>query len=92
MSSLKGTSHYYIVSVIYMVKEKMDKGAYMMVFGIPWWVLMLVVLIFLSGYMAFRAMRAEHILEQQFIEREGEVYINRMEDERKRRGQRRMEE
>ncbi|WP_439313133.1 sporulation YhaL family protein [Virgibacillus sp. W0181] len=63
-----------------------------MVFGIPWWVLMLVVLIFLSGYMAFRAMRAEHILEQQFIEREGEVYINRMEDERKRRGQRRMEE
>ncbi|MGM8212065.1 sporulation YhaL family protein [Virgibacillus sp. W0430] len=56
-----------------------------MIFGVPWWVLMLIVFIFMSGYMAFRAMRAERILEQQYIEREGKVYINRMEEERKRR-------
>lgn len=35
--------------------------------------------------MSFRAMRAERKLEQQFIEREGSVFIERMEEERKRR-------
>lgn len=33
--------------------------------------------------MAFRAMRAEKQLEHQFIEREGKVYMERMEEERK---------
>lgn len=32
--------------------------------------------------MAFRAMQAERRLEQQFIEREGKVYIDRIEAER----------
>lgn len=53
-----------------------------MIVGVPWWVFMMIILIFLSGYMAYRAMRAERYLENQFIEREGEVYINRMEAER----------
>lgn len=35
--------------------------------------------------MAFRAMRAEQKLEQQFIEEEGQKYIERMEAERKNR-------
>ncbi|NAP00545.1 SigE-dependent sporulation protein, partial [Halomonas sp. MG34] len=38
-----------------------------MILGVPWWVFMLVILIFLSGYMAMRAMLAERRLEQQFI-------------------------
>lgn len=63
----------------------MDKGGVRMIFGVPWWVFLLIVFIFISGYMAFRAMRAERILEQQFIEREGEVYMNRMAEERERR-------
>lgn len=56
-----------------------------MIAGVPWWVFMLIVFIFLSGYMAFRAMRAEKKLEQQFIEKEGNVYLERIEAERKKR-------
>lgn len=53
-----------------------------MIASIPWWVILLIVFIFISAYMAFRAMRAERKLEQQFIEKEGRVYIERMEAER----------
>lgn len=53
-----------------------------MIFGIPWWVFLMIVFIFFSAYMAFRAMRAERKLEQQFIEDEGKVYIERMEAEK----------
>lgn len=38
--------------------------------------------------MAIRAMRAEHHLEQEHIEREGQVYLKRMEQEKERRGKR----
>ncbi|MEN1970270.1 sporulation YhaL family protein [Lentibacillus sp. N15] len=54
-----------------------------MIAGVPWWVFMMILFIFLSGYMAFRAMRAEKKLEHQFIEREGNVYIERMREERR---------
>lgn len=54
-----------------------------MIAGLPWWIYVLICLIFFSGYMSFRAMRAEKELEQQYIEREGKVYIERMEAERK---------
>lgn len=60
-----------------------------MIAGIPWWVYLMIVFIFMSGYMAFRAMRAERELEQKFIENEGKVYIKRMEEERKVRQERR---
>lgn len=53
-----------------------------MTVAMPWWVYIIIVSIFLSAYMAFRAMRAERKLEQQFIENEGKVYIERMEVER----------
>ncbi|XGA32980.1 sporulation YhaL family protein [Virgibacillus sp. CBA3643] len=50
--------------------------------GIPWWVFVMIVGIFLSGYMAFRTMQEDRRLQQQFIEREGKVYMDRMEAER----------
>ncbi|WP_077623142.1 sporulation YhaL family protein [Sediminibacillus massiliensis] len=53
-----------------------------MILGIPWWVYMFIIFIFFSGYMAFRAMRTERRLEQQFIEREGKIYMDRIADER----------
>lgn len=56
-----------------------------MILGVPWWVFITILLIFLSGYMAFRAIRAEQKLEQQFIEEEGNKYMERMEAERKNR-------
>ncbi|QAS51705.1 sporulation YhaL family protein [Halobacillus litoralis] len=59
-----------------------------MIFGLPVWVFFCIVFIFVSGYMAIRAMRAEHHLEQEFIEREGQVYLKRMEEEKELRGKR----
>ncbi|GEN52993.1 SigE-dependent sporulation protein [Halobacillus litoralis] len=59
-----------------------------MLFGLPIWVFLCIVFIFISGYMAIRAMRAEHNLEQEYIEREGQVYLKRIEKEKERRGKR----
>lgn len=56
-----------------------------MVFGVPWWVIGVIILIFFSGYMAFRAMIAEKRLEQQYAEREGKIYIERMRKEKEQR-------
>ncbi|MCA1022584.1 SigE-dependent sporulation protein [Halobacillus litoralis] len=61
-----------------------------MLFGLPIWVFLCVAFIFFSGYMAFRAMRAEHSLEQEFIEKEGQVYLKRIEREKQRRGKQKM--
>lgn len=54
-----------------------------MIAGIPWWVFLLILFIFFSGYMAFRAMKAEKELERQFIENEGKIYMERIEKARK---------
>ena len=66
----------------------MDKGGLNMIAGVPWWVYMMIIFIFFSGYMAFKAMRAEKKLEHQFIEQEGQVYMDRLEEARKLRRQR----
>lgn len=52
---------------------------------IPIWVYATVIMIFVSGFMAFRAMRSEREVEKEHIEREGSIYIERMEEEKKRR-------
>ncbi|RYG72862.1 SigE-dependent sporulation protein [Lentibacillus lipolyticus] len=56
-----------------------------MILGLPWWVFMMILFIFLSGYMAFRAMRAERKLEKHYIEQEGKIYIDRIRREREQR-------
>ncbi|MBU8790382.1 sporulation YhaL family protein [Oceanobacillus caeni] len=56
-----------------------------MILGVPWWVLAVILLIFFSGYMAFRAMVAERKLEQQNAEREGKIFIERMIKEKEQR-------
>ncbi|MFD1849998.1 sporulation YhaL family protein [Oceanobacillus bengalensis] len=56
--------------------------------GVPWWVFIVIAMIFFSGYMAFRTMAAERKLEQTFIEREGKIYLERMEKEREEREKR----
>ncbi len=48
----------------------------------PLWVLVLIGFIIFSGYMSFRAMRAEAKLEQEYIEKEGQVYMERIEKAR----------
>lgn len=56
-----------------------------MLLNIPWWIYLVLIFIVFSGYMAYRAMRAEQKLEQHFIEREGQVYMERIRQERNRR-------
>ncbi|MRG86916.1 sporulation YhaL family protein [Salinibacillus xinjiangensis] len=51
---------------------------------IPWWVAVMIGFIIFSGYMAFRAMRAEMKLEREYIEKEGQVYMERIEEARRR--------
>jgi len=55
------------------------------ILGVPWWVFITILLIFLSGFMAFRAIRAEQKLERKFIEEEGNKYMERIEIERRNR-------
>ncbi|SDJ43006.1 sporulation YhaL family protein [Salimicrobium halophilum] len=54
-------------------------------FGIPLWVLACMCLLVFSGIMTVRTMRQEQTKEEKFIEREGQMYMHRMEEERKRR-------
>ncbi|MCT1903192.1 sporulation YhaL family protein [Oceanobacillus sojae] len=53
--------------------------------SIPIWVFAVILLIFLSGYMAVRAFLAEKKLDRQFIEREGKIYMERIQEERMKR-------
>ncbi|MFC7063522.1 sporulation YhaL family protein [Halobacillus seohaensis] len=53
-----------------------------MILGLPVWVFFCIIFIFVSGLMAFRAMRTEQKIEQQFIEKEGRVYLSRMKEEK----------
>lgn len=59
-----------------------------MIAGIPWWVIGVIILIFFSGYMAYRTSVAEKKLVDHYIEQEGQVYMERIEEERKKREER----
>lgn len=52
--------------------------------SVPLWVLLIFVMILFSGYMALRAMREDYKEETQVIEREGQVYMDRIQKERNR--------
>lgn len=64
----------------------------MIIAGVPLWVFIVILLIFFSGYMAFRAIYAEKKLDQQFIEQEGQIYIDRMSEEKKQNAMRKRQE
>ena len=50
----------------------------------PWWILLIILFICFSGYMTIRSMRAEKRLEQHYIESEGQIYMERIRQERHR--------
>jgi len=54
--------------------------------GIPLWIIALVLLIIFSGYMALRAIREDYKLEQEYIEREGKVYMDRIQQAKSSKG------
>lgn len=49
---------------------------------LPWWIYLCILGILYSGYMAFSTTRKEKIVEEAYIEKEGNVYIERMMKER----------
>jgi Na+/glutamate symporter len=56
---------------------------------IPIWVYAVVVGIVISALMAIKTGREERMLEMESIEKEGEIYLTRLEQEKERRGEER---
>ena len=52
---------------------------------LPFWVYLVVMGIFFSGFMAIRTGQKEREIDDVYIEKEGQVYIRRMEVEREKR-------
>ncbi|MCP8968204.1 sporulation YhaL family protein [Ectobacillus ponti] len=52
---------------------------------LPWWVYLVIVGIIISGYMVLYTSKKEQEIDQEFIEREGDVYMKRLQQERERR-------
>lgn len=52
-------------------------------FLLPWWIYACIVGILVSGYMAFKTSREDRMIDHEFIEQEGQVYLDRIEQERK---------
>lgn len=53
--------------------------------AIPWWIYFILAGVIFSGYMMMKTMKEDYDVEQEFIEQEGQVYIDRIQQERKRR-------
>ncbi|PEX94074.1 MULTISPECIES: sporulation YhaL family protein [Bacillus cereus group] len=54
---------------------------------LPWWIYLVIVGIVLSGYMVLYTSKKEQEMDNEFIEKEGEVYMKRLEEEREKRNQ-----
>ncbi|PFJ05338.1 SigE-dependent sporulation protein [Bacillus cereus] len=54
---------------------------------LPWWIYFVIVGIVLSGYMVLYTSKKEQEMDNEFIEKEGEVYMKRLEEEREKRNQ-----
>jgi Icc-related predicted phosphoesterase len=53
----------------------------------PWWIYLVLIGIVVSGYMTVRTAKKEREIDEAFIEKEGEVYMERIKKERERRQQ-----
>ncbi|MBP0726886.1 sporulation YhaL family protein [Bacillus sp. RG28] len=56
-------------------------------FSLPIWMYAVVIGIFISGFMVVYTSRQEKEIDQEFIEKEGEIYLQRIKEERDRREQ-----
>ncbi|MFT8391604.1 MAG: sporulation YhaL family protein [Sporolactobacillus sp.] len=53
--------------------------------GITWWVYLVIAGILFSGYQAYSLTKEEKAIDEGLNEQQGDVYMKRMEDEKKRR-------
>jgi hypothetical protein len=49
---------------------------------LPWWIYACIIGILVSGYMAFKTSLQDKMVDEEFIEKEGQVYLDRIEQER----------
>ncbi|PEA55033.1 SigE-dependent sporulation protein [Bacillus pseudomycoides] len=54
---------------------------------LPWWIYLIIIGIVVSGYMVLYTSKKEQEIDNDFIEKEGEVYMKRLAEERERRNQ-----
>jgi rRNA processing protein Gar1 len=54
-------------------------------FTMPWWIYLVLAGIVFSAYMMIKTAKEDQEVDTEFIEKEGEIYIERMEAERARR-------
>lgn len=54
---------------------------------LPWWIYLVIIGIIISGYMVLYTSKQEQEIDNEFIEKEGEVYMRRLKEERERRHQ-----
>jgi hypothetical protein len=62
--------------------KNVGQGGNQMIFAVPWWVYVVISGIIFSAYMVIRTARNEQEIENSFIENEGQVYIERMNQEK----------
>jgi len=63
------------------------KGDPSKMFSLPIWMYVVVIGIFISGFMVVYTSRQEKEIDEEFIEKEGEIYLQRIKEERERREQ-----
>lgn len=49
---------------------------------LPWWIYACIIGILVSGYMAYKTSLQDKMVDEEFIEKEGQVYLDRIEQER----------
>ncbi|EKN70495.1 Sporulation protein YhaL [Schinkia azotoformans MEV2011] len=54
-------------------------------FTLPWWIYLVLAGIVFSAYMMIKTAKEDQEVDMEYIEKEGEIYIQRMEEERARR-------
>ncbi|MFD0769736.1 sporulation YhaL family protein [Bacillus sp. CGMCC 1.60114] len=54
---------------------------------LPWWIYLIIIGIVVSGYMVLYTSKKEQEIDNEFIEKEGEIYMRRLAEERERRHQ-----
>ncbi|MBB3907607.1 sporulation YhaL family protein [Anoxybacillus rupiensis] len=55
--------------------------------SLPWWIYIVISGIIFSGYMTVRTAAKEREIDEAFIEKEGEIYMQRIREEKMRRQQ-----
>ena len=72
-----------IKHIVKHVDKQKGKGDFNLIF--PIWVYFVIVGVFISAIMAIKTAKEDRVLETEWIEKEGEVYLERMEKEKERR-------